>query len=234
MAGESGKTARMTISRCIVENGKVTPVTGGSNTFTAMLNPTDFSRDGNIEYNRNTTLGQLGSDLKFSAIKPEKISFKILVDATGVILYPGYEKTPGKPTIPELLTLLKNIVYKYRGSRHEPNVVRILWGDLIFFGRLSSQTIKHTLFKPDGTPLRALITMAFAGFLSRQEEAKRARKSSPDLSHSVEVRTGDTLPLLCYRIYKDSSYYIKVARANGLDSFSRLTPGTRIWFPPLR
>jgi len=49
----------------------------------------------------------------------------------------------------------------------------------------------------------------------------------------VQVRDGDTLPLLCERIYGDSRYYMAVARFNGLRQFRALTPGMALHFPPL-
>jgi nucleoid-associated protein YgaU len=48
-----------------------------------------------------------------------------------------------------------------------------------------------------------------------------------------KIKFGDTLPLMCYRIYGDPKYYLQVAEANGLDNFRRLKPGTDIFFPPL-
>ena len=50
----------------------------------------------------------------------------------------------------------------------------------------------------------------------------------------LQVVDGDTLPLLCNKIYKDSSYYIQVAKFNGLNKFRNLKPGTKLKFPPLR
>jgi nucleoid-associated protein YgaU len=44
---------------------------------------------------------------------------------------------------------------------------------------------------------------------------------------------GDTLPLLCARIYGDSSYYTDVARFNGLADVRSLRAGQRLHFPPL-
>jgi nucleoid-associated protein YgaU len=93
--------------------------------------------------------------------------------------------------------------------------------------------VEHILFTPGGASLRAWAELTFESFISNEEEAKEADKSSPDLSHRVIFKAGDTLPLLCYRIYRDASYYPKVARANGLTSFRRIKPGTPIWFPPI-
>jgi nucleoid-associated protein YgaU len=47
------------------------------------------------------------------------------------------------------------------------------------------------------------------------------------------VKTGDTLPLMCYRIYGDTRYYLQVAAINGMGNFRKLIPGTEILFPPI-
>ena len=112
--------------------------------------------------------------------------------------------------------------------------MRLLWGSLIFFGRLTSMSAEYTLFKPSGEPLRATVKLALKGSSSKEENRLKANKSSPDLTHTVEVREGDTLPLLCHRIYNDCSYYPEVAKANRLSSFRHLRAGTRLHFPPLR
>jgi nucleoid-associated protein YgaU len=47
------------------------------------------------------------------------------------------------------------------------------------------------------------------------------------------VRAGDTLPLLCYQVYEDPSYYLQVAKANNLSNFRKLEQGTELFFPPI-
>ena len=126
------------------------------------------------------------------------------------------------------------MVYTYDGTTHAPNHVRLLWGSLIFFGTLESMAVEYTLFKPSGEPLRAKIKLGFSGFVSKEEESLRANRSSPNLDHIVEVKSGDTLPLLCYRIYQDSTYYAEVAKVNNILNFRDLSPGDRLHFPPLR
>ena len=111
--------------------------------------------------------------------------------------------------------------------------MQIVWGTLLFNGRLTSFHIEYTLFRPSGAPVRAKVSMSFQGFKTKKEATLEANASSPDLSHAVIVQDGDTLPLLCYRIYGDSSYYIDVARFNGLHVFRALKPGATLHFPPL-
>jgi hypothetical protein len=194
-----------------------------------MLNPSEYDHSFAIEYNKKEAIGQSGSDIKFSGIKPEKLKFSTLIDGTGAL---GSEAS--KDDVKTQLKKIRDIVYRYDGDKHEPSHVRVLWGSQIFFGRLESMTIDSKLFKPSGEPLRSIVQLQFSGFMSKEEEALRANRSSPDMSHLIEVKAGDTLPLLCYRVYRDSSYYLEVARENNLTDFRDIRPGSKLHFPPLR
>ncbi len=231
MAGLStGLKKKLTLTSCTVDkSGKVTV---GSDKFEVMLNPSAYSHEHSISYSQQKTFGQLGSDTKFNAVNAEKVTFDIVIDGTGVVNLPI--PGVGSPDVKTQIQQLNSIVYKYDGNDHQPKHVRLLWGSLIFFGRLQSMSVQYTLFKPSGEPLRAKVKLAFSGFMSKEEEALKANRSSPDLSHVVEFKAGDTLPLLCYRIYKDSSYYLEVARINNLTHFRDIELGTKLHFPPLR
>lgn len=220
---------KLTITACTVSDGKVKV---GSDTFKVMLNPSSYWHEYGIDYDRQKTLGQSAANPSFSAVDAERVGFDLVVDGTGAVASKGLGSTPDE--VSERIRALRAIVYQYRGNEHEPSVVRLLWGSFIFFGRLTSMKVEYTLFKPAGEPLRAKVSLAFVGFMTKEEEALRAKRSSPDLSHRVLVRAGDTLPLLCHRVYKDASYYAEVARYNDLTDFRMLEPGTVLHFPPLR
>jgi hypothetical protein len=226
---EFAQKTRLTMTRCSVTDEGQTTVE--SDEFQTMINPAEFKLDRSIAYSKEKTLGQLGTDVKFSAIEPEKVNFSIVLDGTGAVPAdrPGAAPKAVKAHMAELL----RVVYKYDGNRHEPSRVRLLWGGFIFYGRLESMSTQYTLFKPNGEPLRAKVTLAFVRYLSKNEEVLASNRSSPDLSHRVDVRMGDTLPLLCNRIYGDPRYYIEVARFNQLTDFRRLVPGSQLHFPPL-
>jgi len=229
MDGTAGQKTRMTITRCEVAPGG--SVTLEDVSFTVMLNPSEFTHEYTISYNTKKTLGQVGSDTKFSAINPDKINFSILLDGTGAV--PAADAGAQVVPVSTQLESLSNVVYSYVGDQHEPSHVRLLWGTLIFFGRMESMQTQYTLFKPSGEALRAKVTLKFVGFMSKKQMELESNRSSPDLSHIVEVVDGDTLPLLCNRIYGDCNYYIEVARYNRLRDFRCLKPGMRLDFPPL-
>ncbi|MBC7562514.1 MAG: peptidoglycan-binding protein [Gemmatimonadaceae bacterium] len=226
----SGQKTQLTLTRCSIRpDGTLSIETAVA--FTAMVNPSELSHAHSIAYNTRPTLGQVASDAKFSAINPDTLKFAIVLDGTGVVPSP----TPGGAPrdVQTMLGQLNQVVYSYVSDKHEPSHVRVLWGTIIFFGRLDSMSVRYSLFKPSGAPLRAKVDLSFVGTMSKKEGELVSNKSSPDLSHSVLVREGDTLPLLCDRIYNDSSYYPEVARFNGLADFRSLQAGQRLHFPPL-
>lgn len=222
--------AQLTIVRVnVADDGTMS--TDASKSFTAMLNPSDIKLDRSIQYNTRPTLGQRGNEAKFSRVQPDKLSFSLLLDATGAV--PANEGSSGVKPVPELIKALDDLVYEYIGEKHQPGQVCVIWGTLMFYGRLSSMQTQYTLFAPGGTPLRAKVDLGFVGFLTKKQAELMSNRSSPDLTHRVEVRRGDTLPLLCWRIYGDCAYYVDVARHNRLANFRRLVPGTLLHFPPL-
>jgi nucleoid-associated protein YgaU len=227
MSISTGLKKKLSIAPCNVNAGTIT-VDSSQAPFEAMINPAGYKRQLKIDYSKKKTLGQPSAESKFSAICPEVLTLQDLVlDGTGVVALVGAQ------SVQDMVEQLLGVVYAYKGDKHEPNHVRLLWGTFIFFGRVESISIDYTLFKPSGEPLRARIAMSFVGWMSSEEGSLRANTSSPDLSHLVEVKLGDTLPLLCNRIYKDSSYYREVARINNLTNFRNLEPGLVLRFPPL-
>lgn len=196
-------------------------------TFKVMLNPEGYSRKWDIVYNDEQAIGETGKDKKFSKMGTAKLTLKkIVLDGTGVV-------APTGPGVDQRIENLKKTVYSYDGKSHEPSRVKVSWGSLMFYGRLTSLSIDYTLFKPDGTPLRAEVAMEFENSICPTTAKLKANSSSPDLTHLVEVGAGDTLPLLCQRIYGDVAYYPDVAKINNLPGLIRLQPGTTLRFPPL-
>ncbi len=225
-----GDKKKLKITKCTISTkGVVNP---GSDSFEVMLNPTDYSLDRSICYSKDKTLGKTGSDNKFSGVNASSINLKFLLDGTGTVIK-KYGKSP-YDVVKVQIKNLQAIIYDYNGDQHSPNCVRILWGDLLFYGNCSKFNTQYKMFKPNGDPLRADVELSFKEYISKEEQTKTKDKQSPDMTHIVIVKAGDTLPLLCNRIYDDSSYYSEVAEVNKIMNFRKLKPGTKLIFPPIR
>ena len=203
--------------------------------FSVFINPASYARSYKILYNDRQAQGSNGPSPKFNRTLSDTVKFELVFDGTGVVGSPLPGVVPFmEDGIKTQIDNFMNLVFKYNGNIHSPNFLEISWGTLLFKCRLSTLDINYTLFKPDGTPLRARANALFTSFLSESDLARQANKNSPDLSHVVTVKGGETLPLLCYRIYGSSIYYLEIARVNGLAHFRDLVVGTQLLFPPLQ
>ncbi|MCP5244469.1 MAG: peptidoglycan-binding protein [Burkholderiales bacterium] len=224
------KKALLTISPCTVGSDGTISVDNSKSKFEAMINPSGYEHTFSLRYAKNKVLGQPGTETKYDVSHPEKIVLKELVfDGTGIV-----KSSNNQPvSVKNQIELLRNVVYTYVGSKHEAPIVQLKWGSFLFYGRVETLKFDYTLFKPNGVPLRAKVSLTFIEYQSNEEIENIANNQSPDLTHHVVVKAGDTLPLLCYRIYQNSAYYPEVARVNNLTHFRDLKPGMRLQFPPL-
>lgn len=224
----TGLKAQLTITPCKVDDGLIS-VDASRTPFKAMINPSGYEHKRFVKYTKVKALGSPGSEAKYSATPAEEIALKeFVLDGTGVVSLTGL--VPVKDQVQQL----RDVVYTYIGTEHETPIVQVSWGPLLFYARIESMKVDYTLFKPSGEPLRAKVNLAFIEYQSAAEISKEANQSSPDLTHLIEVKAGDSLPLLCYRIYKDCSYYLEIARINKLTNFRQLQPGQTLSFPPLQ
>lgn len=223
----SGKLEKMIIQAYSDENfsGKA------GAPFEVMINPETYSHTYSINYTDRKKMGSNAQASDFNQMAKEKLSFKIVLDSTGVV--PLSEANKGKD-VKQMIKDLKGIVYDYQGKIHQPYFIELLWGVLLFKGRLDNLSIEYKMFKSDGTPLRANVSLSFIGYISEEMAAAQANQSSPDMTHIVTIKEGDTLVGLCQSIYGKSKYYLKVAERNNLTNFRYLIPGSRLSFPPLK
>lgn len=199
--------------------------------FSVWVNPASYTHRTQIRYNDRQAQGSGGPSPEFNRVAQEEVSLELLFDATGAIPVPqGQSYTHG---VADGVAQLTSLTATLNGTIHSPNYLILAWAQLQFQCVLTSLNVSYTLFMPDGTPLRAKAAAVFQSFTSETQLAKKENKNSPDMTHVVTVRAGDTLPLLCYTIYGDSDYYRGVAEFNDLLSFRHLVPGMKLRFPPL-
>ena len=195
--------------------------------FTVMFNPDSYTVNYEVESDVSQAFGTSATAPSFSHLKPQELSLDILIDGTGV--------TTGEPAdVQTQVDAFLSNTYDYQGDEHKPRYLKVLWGTLVLKSVLKSASIKYTLFKPGGTPLRAVITATFHGSLSDEYRAAREDSSSPDITHQRTAGKGDSLPMMSYRIYGDPKYYLQVADHNNITNFRNIKPGDQILFPPVR
>lgn len=203
-------------------------VSGGL--FDTSMNPDKYTFHYKTEQNKQQASGTSAASTKFNKKLPEELELEFIFDRTGVLT--GYPATDNG--IIDDIEQFKKVIVNYNGEKHKPNYLILSWGSLLFKGMMSEMSIEFKLFKSDATPIRALAKVKFQGFVEDDLRAAQENNQSPDLTHYRIVEEGDTLPLMTYRIYGDSKYYLEVAKANNLTSFRKLRAGQRLYFPPIQ
>lgn len=200
--------------------------------YTVLINPASYKHVYQITYNDVQAQGSAGGSPVYNRTPSDTVTFQLVFDGTGVVpsIIPGVVPF-AEDGIVKQISAFRKLVFSYNGNIHSPNYLALSWGTLLFRCRLQSFKVDYTLFKPDGTPLRARVNVTAKGYNDEVEIELRANRSSADLSHVVTVKAGDTLPLLCYDIYGTSDPYIKVAAVNRLTDFRDLRPGQQLVFP---
>jgi nucleoid-associated protein YgaU len=201
--------------------------------FEAMFNPESFKQNYAIIYGKNQSLNSSENEKKYMRSEPSELSLELILDGTGVSEM-GITQLFGSKTVSERVEEFLTLTFRMNGKIHEPNYLRVEWGDLKFECRLGSVEIDYTSFDRDGTPLRAKLTVSLIADMEVEKRMAVEDKKSSDLTHRRVVRQGDTLTLLTKEIYGTSAPYWRVAQANRLDNFRLLTPGQELAFPPLR
>jgi phage tail protein X len=195
--------------------------------FVATINPENYVLDYEVKFAEGQGQGTTSTSLRFSVKPPEEMSFEFLFDATGII--------DGIPrlTVHDEVEDFKKMLLEYDSASHEPKYFKVVWGHFIFKGRCNALTITYKLFNENGSPIRAVCKAKFKGSIEEALRVAIENAQSPDLTHYQTVKQGDTLPLMCYKVYGDSSYYIQVAKVNGLAAFRKLDEGAVLIFPPI-
>ncbi len=203
-----------------------------SKLFTTPINPESFTKNYKVELDTARGHGQSTTNPQYKSSAPQQLSIEFILDGTQTL--EGYVDEYKKLDVHSQLQKLLECVYDIDGEIHRPRFLNVQWGSEIDFNCvLSSLDINHTLFNPDGSPLRVKINAAFIHYVSPEERAKSNENKSPDLTHYRKVNEGDRLDLLTYKIYNDSKYFLQVGKVNGLTSLRNLKAGIQLYLPPL-
>jgi len=194
--------------------------------FTAQFNPESFTVNSEIEFGPDKPAhGDDGEEAKFEAIKPRSFAFDFLLDGTGA--------AGQKVEVSGQIEAFKATV-GFAGNIHRPRFLVLNWGTFIATCVIESFSLNYKLFRPDGTPLRVVLSASFREHKPKELKERTKNLQSPDILHAHLVKEGEHLSLITHRVYKDPHFYLQVAEANGLDTVRTLQTGSTLYLPPVR
>src|SRR5215213_5655909 len=139
--------------------------------ITVLFNPADYSLERANAF-KSTPVPGLGSPLiQFVNGDAATLSMDLflddLTDAGGAA--EGSQSGPAKPVEQRILEVTS--LLDIDRTLHAPSPVRFVWGPLRFDAVLEKIGRKVSLFRPDGTPARASLSVAFREYRPLSREA---------------------------------------------------------------
>lgn len=119
-------------------------------------------------------------------------------------------------------------------AKGRPPLCQFQWGPVISFKAvITSINQTFTMFRPDGTPVRATLKVTF----QEAEEAGRYPLQNPTTGskpgYKVRiVREGEAIDWIAYEEYGNSALWRFIAETNGLENPMKLVPGQRLSIAP--
>ncbi len=116
---------------------------------------------------------------------------------------------------------------------HAPPVLLFTWASLSFTCVLSKVSQKFVMFLPEGTPVRARLTVSFSEYRNIDLEAKEVKRETADYTKRYIVGEGETLSAIAGRLYGDARLWRPLALANRIENPRVLPVGLALRVPQL-
>jgi hypothetical protein len=184
-----------------------------------------------------------GSVTKFNYSLPSQIKLTLLLDDTTCFNSVAYLMSASdiSDSVDKIIEKLMAMCQVIVGEEHRPHFIRVtpMQMPLVkgptggFGGLLSNMSIKNEIVDLLGNRVKATVELTFTECQSAKAADKSVGRSSPDLTHEMQIIGGDRLVNKVQRIYGSGEYVHAVAEYNQLDSIRELIPGQTIRFPPL-
>lgn len=119
-----------------------------------------------------------------------------------------------------------------RNRKVPPPEVAFEWGVFRFVAVITTMMQKFTLFKPDGTPVRASVQVTFTQHKDLNDYPNQNPTSGGgDIERVWRVIAGDRLDTIAYQVYGDATKWRKIASYNSIINPLKLTPGQQLIIP---
>lgn len=135
--------------------------------------------------------------------------------------------------VPALTKKLQDLTIK-PSRTDDPPLVRFEWGKLTsFYANVPSVKVTYTMFKPDGTPLRAEVEVTLKEHLDPHQHPAQNPTSRGEARRTWVVTAGQTLDWIAYQEYGDAAHWRHIALTNQLADPLDLRPGQILKLGPL-
>jgi hypothetical protein len=217
----------------------ITANEGSGGSIQCLFNPSEYTIAKSIHWQPRRNVGKDVPVMEFTGGGGRSLTMELFFDT-----YEGPMGNPGQRTgtgdvrsiVDKLwkLTMIDESLKNQTTQQGRPPMVVFQWGpSWSFKAVITSLSVRYTLFRRDGTPVRAVASATF-----QEAEDEKSQKGTNPTSESLpgykrrEVAQKDTLALIAYEEYGDPTEWRRIAEENDLENPLDLTLGTVLGIPP--
>jgi nucleoid-associated protein YgaU len=199
--------------------------------LTCLFNPTEYSIAKTNNWKTKDNVGKNVPQVDFTGGGARNLSMNLFFD---VLEQKGADV---RTHVNQLwaLTMIDETKKNTKTHRARPPFCQLTWGhNWTFKAAILSLTVKYTLFREDGTPVRATADVKF-----QEVEDETTKKGTNPTSFSEPgyrrriLNPRDTLAMIAFEEYGDSALWRVLADYNRIEDPLDLAPGSAMSIPPL-
>lgn len=210
-------------SLAVVDGAGVTPF------LQFQYNPAEYTITKSARWNRPPTRGaESSTPPEFTGSDPTTIGMEIFFDA--------FEEPAGDVSgdVDTLLTWTRPTPVSIARGLAQPPLLRFVWGTnpvlQSFQGYLKNVQARYTMFRRDGTPVRATATISLEE-VTEEVAGQNPTSGAREGRRAHVVSEGESLQSIAFFEYGRAALWRGLAELNGIDDPLRLTPGTELLLP---
>jgi contractile injection system tube protein/LysM domain-containing protein len=208
-------------------------IEGGGPPIECLFNPTEYAISKTNIWKVEPVTGAALPPPQFGGGLPRELSLELLFDTSD----------SDSKDVREITDKLLKATEVGDAGGGRPPTITFGWGQTVSFKAVARQlTIRYTLFRADGSPIRALAHMTLMQAEKAQDASSGTGGTSGggnpttrgvDAISARVVRDGDSLASIAFSAYGDPTRWRAIADANGIDDPLRLRRGSTLMIPRL-
>lgn len=191
------------------------------------FNPAKIDVSRGLKLERAANTGGNRQSSRVGSIAPITLKLNDLVFDT-------YEERSSVRT--KVIDHLEDAVCRGKDKRGEWAMVRFNWGrfsesrhDDEYQFVLKGFDCSYTMFLPDGTPVRATVTLKLEQYVLEDTQSPKGKAGAE--AHIHQVRRGETAQSIATRVYGDPSKWRAICDANNINAPMAIGTGTQLLVP---
>jgi nucleoid-associated protein YgaU len=195
--------------------------------ISVQFNPEEYTLNRESNFAQLAVPGLSAPVVQFLHGNAQTLDMELLVDTTEASPVGG----PGSDVrrLVQQVTSLMDI----DATLHAPPPVIFSWGQLTFTCVITKTAQRYVMFRSDGTPIRARLTITLSEYRNIELEAREIKRQTVDFTKVHTIGEGDTLPLIAHAEYADATAWRPIALRNGITDPRRLVVGETLSLPRL-